>query len=231
MFKTACVVFAGLFLTACSLPGGRPAPASAAGATKAFQQPTGKDVYQLDSAHCEIRLLIYRAGPMARLGHNHVIVNRSVGGWIRYTGDAATDALALDVPVQDFVVDAAQWRTEEGADFAETVSDEAKTGTRANMLSAAVLDGARFPTITLTSARITRHDGRCSATTVISIAGHVSSLDIPFACAVSAGRLAASGSFTLSQTALGLLPFSVMMGALQVKDEVTVKFDLVAQAT
>jgi hypothetical protein len=40
--------------------------------------------------------------------------------------------------------------------------------------------------------------------------------------------VSASGSVALRQTALGLVPFSVMLGALQVQDELTVKFRLVA---
>jgi len=40
--------------------------------------------------------------------------------------------------------------------------------------------------------------------------------------------LSASGSFELRQSALGLTPYSLMLGALQVQDAMTVKFRLVA---
>jgi hypothetical protein len=36
------------------------------------------------------------------------------------------------------------------------------------------------------------------------------------------------GSFELRQTALGLTPFSLMLGALQVQDAMRIKFEIVA---
>ena len=33
-------------------------------------------VYRIDERQSELRILVYRAGPLARLGHNHVMVNR-----------------------------------------------------------------------------------------------------------------------------------------------------------
>jgi hypothetical protein len=40
----------------------------------------------------------------------------------------------------------------------------------------------------------------------------------------------ASGEFPLRQTDLGLTPFSAMLGALQVQDEMRISFHIVAQA-
>ena len=44
------------------------------------------------------------------------------------------------------------------------------------------------------------------------------------------GTLEASGEFPLRQSELGLTPFSAMLGALQVQDEMRVSFHIVAQA-
>jgi hypothetical protein len=40
--------------------------------------------------------------------------------------------------------------------------------------------------------------------------------------------LSAKGSLELRQSAIGLAPYSLMMGALQVQDAMTIKFDIVA---
>jgi hypothetical protein len=45
---------------------------------------------------------------------------------------------------------------------------------------------------------------------------------------MAAGRISASGTAVLRQSDMGLTPLSVMLGALQVQDELTVKFKLVA---
>jgi len=201
--------------------------------------PAGTAAYSIDSAQSELRLLVYRAGPMARLGHNHVILNRAIGGWV----DAAAAGLpgsrarpesasfSLYVPVADFIVDDSQARPEEGQDFSPEVPEDAKSGTRRNMLSAALLDAERYPIITLTSAGITQAtESNWTATLTIGVAGHESTLTVPFTLETSPDRISAAGSAVVRQSDLGLTPFSVMLGALQVQDEVSVRFRFVAVA-
>jgi hypothetical protein len=60
------------------------------------------------------------------------------------------------------------------------------------------------------------------------VAGHESSLVLPFTVETSAGRLHAQAAFTVQQTALGLTPFTALLGALRVEDQLRVKLDLVA---
>jgi hypothetical protein len=256
--KTCRVIFALLLVAGCGAPKPRPGPEHIPSeAAVPAQPPTGAGVYRIDAAQSEVRLLVYRAGALANLGHNHVIVNRSVTGWVKFiddvgaaggaasgnapaaggavSGNAAAvnvaASFALSLPVADFVIDDAQARSEEGADFSEAVPEEARSGTRHNMLSPALLDGDEFPTIALSSVAATRTGGALRATLTVRIAGHESTLEVPFASEVSKDRVSASGTVTLRQTALGLVPYSVMLGALQVQDEFTVKFKVVAFAT
>ena len=56
------------------------------------------------------------------LGHNHVIVNRTLGGWVRYAGTVPEASFALTVPDVGFVIDDDGARREEGADFASVYS-------------------------------------------------------------------------------------------------------------
>jgi hypothetical protein len=202
-------------------------------------------IYRVDETQSELRILVYRAGPLARLGHNHVMVNRKLRGGVNLGGAAGPSAFWLSVPSAAFDVDDAQARAEEGADFAAAVPDEAKAGTLQNMMSAAVLDAAEFPAITVKSVAVASPQGAESAgatgatamtrTTVASvavgIAGHESTIDVPFALQMESGRLSATGTLELRQTVLGLTPYSLMLGALQVQDQMTIKFKIVALAT
>jgi hypothetical protein len=223
-------------LVACGAPKIRQPPSTGEG-VGLTSPPAGAATYSIDSAQSELRLLVYRAGPMARLGHNHVILNRAVGGWV----DAAAVGLpgsrarpesasfSLYVPVADFVVDDARARSEEGQDFSAEVPEEAKSGTRRNMLSAALLDAERFPIIALTSLGITQApEGNLVATLTIGVAGRESTLVVPFMLEISSDRISAAGSVVLRQSDLGLTPFSAMLGALQVRDDITVRFRFVA---
>jgi hypothetical protein len=238
VFKLFAATALSLCLAACGAPKTRQPPAVGGGVESA-RPPAGAAAYSIDSAQSELRLLVYRAGPMARLGHNHVILNHAVGGWV----DAAAAGLpgsraspesasfSLYVPVADFIVDDARARSEEGQDFSAEVPGQAKSGTRRNMLSGAVLDAERFPVITLTSAGIARApEGNLVATLTVGVAGHESILAVPFTVEISADRIAATGSVVLRQSDLGLTPLSVMLGALQVQDDITVKFRFVAAA-
>ncbi len=165
---------------------------------------------------------------MAGLGHDHVIVNRTLGGWVRFGAAAAAASLSLTVPAAGFVVDDAAARRDEGPQFAEQISDEAKAGTLRNMLGPAVLDAARFPAISVRSIAVTEARGMLEARLAVNVAGHDSTLVVPFELERAAGRLTARGALTLRQSELGLIPFSVFLGALRVQDEMNVKFNLVA---
>ena len=222
----------GLFalLAGCGASAPHEEAAHATHTPAADEAPAGEGIYRIDPAQSELRLLVYRAGPMARLGHNHVIVNRAMQGWVRFAGDPTAASFDLGIPVAEFVVDDEAARGEEGADFSVPVPEEARAGTRHNMLSASLLDGDDFPRIRLRSVTLSGTPPGMSAKMVLQIAGHDSQLEVPFTLAASPGRITASGDVVLRQTAMGLVPFSVMLGALQVQDEVTVKFKLVALA-
>jgi polyisoprenoid-binding protein YceI len=96
------------------------------------------------------------------------------------------------------------------------------------MLSAAVLDAVQFPDMTIRSVAITNTSGSSAATVKVSVAGHESTLVVPFTVEISPGRLTARGALTLRQSALGLTPISIFLGALRVQDEMRVKLRLVA---
>ena len=74
----------------------------------------------VDQEASEIRLLVYRAGPLARFGHNHVITGR-VRGEIRAGVGTAASGFRLEVPIESFVVDPPAARMEEGDEFATEV--------------------------------------------------------------------------------------------------------------
>jgi hypothetical protein len=247
-----------LLLAACGVPPARPPaphPSSPSRAPVPVSPPAQRAApYRIDSSHSELRLLVYRAGVMAALGHDHVIINRALEGWVSPAGAAAGAAFFLSIPTSGFVVDDAAARAQEGADFSEEVGDDAKAGTLHNMLGPAVLDAQGHAAITVQSISITPASGAAAAggtqvpaaqgqalpangqvppasmqaTMRISVAGHGSSLVIPFTVDSSAGRLHVQAAFTLQQTVLGLTPFTALLGALRVEDQLRVKLDLVA---
>lgn len=231
MFKIVGIGVLALSLAACGALKGRHAAPPSPGPAPSHELPLPGQAYQIDENRSELRILVYRAGPLARFGHNHVMVNRRVHGAVNLVQEGAS-AFWLRVPVAEFIVDELPARREEGPDFAADVPDDARSGTLHNMLSAAVLDAAEYPDISINGiAAAGAPDSGAAprvATLTIGVAGHESTIEVPFVLESDSGRLSASGSFELRQSALGLTPYSLMLGALQVQDAMTVKFRLVA---
>jgi polyisoprenoid-binding protein YceI len=249
VFKNLSIGVLALLLAACGAPRPRHATPHPSESAPILNPPPAGRLYRIDESRSELRILVYRAGPLARLGHNHVMVNRSIRGEVNFgnvgagagsaagAGNAAdagnvagASAFSLDVPVAGFVVDDAQARREEGADFADPVPDDAKSGTLRNMLSTAVLDADEFPSITVHSVATAPMDAGAGllATVDISVAGHESTIDLPLKLQSDADSLSATGSVEIRQSVLGLKPYSLMLGALQVQDAMTIKFQIVA---
>jgi hypothetical protein len=238
VFKIVGIGVLALSLAACGALKGRNAAPPSPGPAPSLELPLPGQAYEIDENRSELRILVYRAGPLARLGHNHVMVNRRVHGAVKLAPEGAS-AFWLRVPVAEFIVDELQARREEGPDFAADVPDDARSGTLHNMLSAAVLDAADHPDISINGVAAAGGGAAAGgapdsgaaplvATLTIGVAGHESKIEVPFVLESGPGRLSASGSFELRQSALGLTPYSLMLGALQVQDAMTVKFRLVA---
>lgn len=233
VFKKLCTGLLALSLSACGAPRPRHAtPQNPVESPSTANLPLPGRVYRIDESHSELRILVYRAGPLAHLGHNHVIINRSLHGVVNVA--AAGSAFSVEVPVGAFVVDDAQARSQEGPDFAAAVPDDAKSGTLRNMLSTALLDADEFPTIIVKSAGAGVPGQPSSGDVIVamemSVAGHESTIDVPLKLQSDSNHLSASGSLELRQSALGLTPYSLMLGALQVQDAMTIKFDIVADS-
>jgi hypothetical protein len=251
VFKKLSIGLLALLLAACGAPRPRPAtPQNPVESPSTPNLPLPGRTYRIDESHSELRILVYRAGPLAHLGHNHVIINRSLHGVVNLA-EAGGSVFSMEVPVAGFVVDDAQARSQEGADFAAAVPDDAKSGTLHNMLSTSLLDADEFPTIVVKSAaaagpRGAPHAGVQDAAgavvqggpssgdmivaMAISVAGHESTIEVPLNLQSDSSHLSASGSLELRQSALGLTPYSLMLGALQVQDAMTIKFNIVADS-
>ena len=93
-------------------------------------------------------------------------------------------------------------------------------------LSGAVLNAAEFPDITVKSASLAGTLNELNADLEISAAGHTSRISVPLSLEGDAHHFVAAGSMELRQTALGLTPYSLMHGALQVQDAMQLEFKI-----
>lgn len=178
-----------------------------------------------------LQILVYRGGAMARLGHNHVIASRHLEGVVYLTEDPAHTRFDMGFPVDQLTIDEPALRESAGADFPATVPQSAREGTRRNMLSPALLDGASHPVIRLRATDVKLGADPLDVGVEVSFKGRTHQVRVPVRIERGAGALVARGEFTLRQSELGLQPFSVAMGTLVVLDEMKVRFTVAARET
>jgi polyisoprenoid-binding protein YceI len=196
--------------------------------TGASQAPVEASLYRIDSSTSEVHILVYRGGPLARLGHNHVMLSREVTGEVWLADAIERSAFTLHMPVETLIIDDPQARGSEGPDFPIEVPDDAKQGTRKNMLSAAVLDAAQYRTVELRSIAISGTRTAPQLTLAVTIKDQTREVNVPISVRYEQNRLLATGEFAAKQTDFGIQPFSVGLGALQVVDELRIKFKVSA---
>jgi polyisoprenoid-binding protein YceI len=187
--------------------------------------------YSVDGSKSEIHWLIYKAGSLARLGHNHVISVADLTGRATVDpSDPSKSRFELQFPVTSLVVDDPKLRAELGADFSSVPKPDDIAGTRKNMLGEKVLDADKHQTIRVTGVGPT---GKADAQTLkitVELLGRSVDLTVPAHVTIDADTLSANGEFDLTHTALGMEPFSVMLGALQVADGMKFIYNVQAKA-
>ncbi|MDE2196097.1 MAG: YceI family protein [Gammaproteobacteria bacterium] len=185
--------------------------------------------YVIRSELSEVRFLVYRAGPLAAFGHNHVIRAGSVRGDIYLNHNFDLSGFTLTLPVAGLRVDEPADRAVEGADFAAQPAAAAIAGTAKNMLGPALLDAARYPDIRVRSVQLVGPEWGPEVTVRIELRGTQRELSVPVALNACGGQLTVTGTFAFRQTDFGIRPFSILGGGLRVADTVKVRFHIVAQ--
>lgn len=229
----------GVLLVACWLAGcpTPPRPAAAPAQPVAGAAPAAPHIgrpYDIVAGKSLLTVRVYRAGALAGAGHNHVIASHALSGTIYVPADPLGASFEVRIPAAELTVDEPQLRAEGGPDFPPDVSDSAREGTRHNMLGPALLDAAEFPELVLSAERFERAPdssaGAVLAHVRTEVRGAVRSVRLPVRYELRGNELTVSADGPLRQSDLGLTPFTALLGALAVQDEMQVSIRLVAIA-
>jgi hypothetical protein len=215
----ACVV------AACTVPVTRP-PVVGGQAPDGFpisyyQQLSqrGSEVLRIDPARSLIVIEVRRAGSLANLGHDHVVASHDVRGYVAPGETRADFYIRLD----QLVVDEPALRTEAG--FDTQPSESAIAGTHENMLRKFNAEAHPYAVISVTRA-VVDTGGTQQLETSIALNGVTRTVRVPAKIEQVAGQITVSGRVALAQTAFEITPFSILGGALQVQDQVDVRFTI-----
>ena len=208
---------------------GRPAPSSCPAWLAAQQRGEGR-LYRVDAAGSQVRIHVFRAGRLAKAGHNHVLGVERLQGQVFLPADGIAGAgVELAFRLDDVGIDKPEWRAGLGAEFSSVPTASDVAGTRSNMLRA--IDGERFPTISMRSTAVAGAFPVLAIKLAVQWHGQVREIDVPVRVVRPAGdaALRAQGALILRQSEFGITPFSVFGGLLAIQDELTVDVDVAAR--
>lgn len=183
--------------------------------------------YRVVPGKSEIRILVFRAGSLSRMGHNHVISTTDVSGSAFQGSQDEERSFDLRIPVSSLTVDDPATRSEEGQAFAGSISAKDAEATRNNMLGPRLLDEEEYDDIRIVSSRISGSRPDLTIHALITIKGEEHALDLPALVHPAEDGLVVSGTTEISHDELGLSPFSAVFGALRVADEMIVRYRVV----
>jgi hypothetical protein len=187
--------------------------------------------YSIDAAGSDVHWLVYKAGSLSRLGHNHVIsVSDLAGTATANAANLADSRFELQFHVQALTVDDPKLRSALGPDFSSVPSENDIAGTRKNMLSDRVLMGEKYQTIKVTGMGPSGPADAQMMQITVEMLGRSMPFTVPTKVEMHGDDLTASGEFELTHTQLGMMPFTVMLGALQVADNMKFVYRIHATA-
>lgn len=210
---TACIAL----LASCAQQPPAPKPVSGAPQDFPFEYyRKAQPVFEVDPARSLVVITVRRGGSLARLGHDHVVASHDLVGFVAPAEGRADLYFALD----RLVVDEAPLRAEARLDTQPSESDI--EGTRRNMLES-VLQADKFP---FAVVRISD-----SGAATVTLHGVTREMKIPLSIERAAGEIAASGRFEILQSDFGMVPMSILGGAITVVDRLELRFSIVARRT
>jgi len=177
-------------------------------------------VYRIDPASSRILVYVYREGALAKMGHDHVVASREVRGYALLPADPAGARADFYFPVSTLSMDEPELR--QGAGFTSEIAAEDIENTRLRMLRLLEADQHPFARIHAVRAAGTPPDLVLDAE--LTLHGVTRTLNVPAKLTVEGGRFSVEGETDIRQTDYGITPFSVLGGALAVKDPLRIVF-------
>jgi polyisoprenoid-binding protein YceI len=165
---------------------------------------------EIDTQRSVITVRVFKSGVFSAFGHEHEISAPISDGKFSETDRSV-----------DLTVDSRQMRVMD-----KDVSAKDRAEIQGNMLGPKVLDTSQFPEIRFRSTAVElAGDGRWAVSGDLTL--HGQTRPVKLEVRVQNGRY--QGSAQLKQRDFGIEPISIGGGAVKVKDELRVEFDIVAK--
>jgi hypothetical protein len=164
----------------------------------------------IDTAQSTLTVFVYKSGLFSAFGDDHIVRAPVASGWI---AEGPSPGVELSIRAADLKVTDPQLAAEKRAEVQE------------KMLSADVLDAAKFPEIAFTSTSVQANSAdRWTVAGRLTLHGQTREMTV----AVSRAGGVYRGEARIKQRDFGIEPVRVAGGTVRVKDEVKVAFEIAA---
>ena len=177
--------------------------------------------YEINATLSRVRLKVHASGMLSALGHSPTIVVREFSGHVTVPDDAAAGA-SLELAIQTAAL---------------AVGDDVKESDRREIeqtMRKDVLEVDSYPSITFVSSEVTgaapgAGSFRVAIGGTLTLHGVSHPERIEALVNVMGDRLTANGQTVIRQSTYGITPVKIAGGALKLKDEIDLSFDIVAR--
>ena len=181
-----------------------------------------KTEYSIDSAKSKLEIHVGKQGAFSAFGHNHLIIAKQMSGGVQFDPKKIeSSAVNLKVETKSLTV-SPQGEPEKDRQDVQTT-----------MIGEKVLDVAKYPEIVFSSTGVSAVKQTGDGWT-LTLSGNLKlhGVEKPVRLLVTlhstGNQLHAQGEVPLLQTAYGIKPVKAGGGAVTVKDELKITFDIVA---
>lgn len=182
---------------------------------------TGPQLYEVNREKTELYALAYRGGTAGAFAHDHVIEATQYTAQVTWDeSNPAQCALHFEMPVAGLSPDRDKKREE--VNLPKSLSEKAKAEILANILSKKQLWLEGFSNIVFTSTNIPATEGVMEMSGTLTIRGVTKPVTVPTTVIRDGKQLTIQSKFKILQSDYGYAPYSAMLGALKVKDQVDI---------
>jgi len=191
-------------------------------ASASLAQLPSHTIYSINASQSRIELLVFRGGILRTLGHDHAIAAKKISGEILYnSGNIENSAVHLRIDARALTVLSDP-----------DLSEKDRNEVQATMQGAKVLNIQAFPQIEFHSTRVKNVGNTGEDLTLtgrLILHGVEKEITFPLRIHPDKNSLRATGAVFVSQGDFGITPIKGGLGAVRVKNEVKISFDILAE--
>jgi len=189
------------------------------------------NVYSVVPERSKVLLYVHREGPLSGLGHNHVIRVSDLAGLVYLSDDLVRARADLAFSVTALELDPPGERAAAGPDFSSKLSQSDLRATRENMLGPDALDAIDHPFIHIRIRPIAREGNSLKVLAEVTLRGVTHASEEIAEITLGAGLIELEGTLNVRQSDFGITPFSILGGAIRVRNVVLIRYRIHALLT